>query len=124
MRNQTIQLHQAFVYIAVGVMILMFTPINLRLQAGRMMGQPRYDSEIQYGFDENGIEEKMGEQVRTYGWNTVQKAVSTPKDIAFYIEESSDLVLQDLYKINMGAAAAAPFLCLPLVFAMLFSGDT
>ena len=83
MRNQTIQLHQAFVYIAVGVMI----------QAGRMMGQPRYDSEIQYGFDENGIEEKMGEQVRTYGWNTVQKAVSTPKDIAFYIEESSDLVL-------------------------------
>ena len=88
LRNQTIQLCQAFVYIAVGVMILMFTPINLRLQAGRMMGQPRYDSEIQYGFDENGIEEKMGEQVRTYGWNTVQKAVSTPKDIAFYIEES------------------------------------
>ena len=69
------------------------TPINLRLQAGRMMGQPRYDSEIQYGFDENGIEEKLGEQVRTYGWNTVQKAVSTPKDIAFYIEESSALVL-------------------------------
>ena len=93
MRNQTIQQHQAFGYIAVGVMILMFTPINLRLQAGRMMGQPRYDSEIQYGFDENGIEEKMGEQVRTYGWNTVQKAVSTPKDIAFYIEESSALVL-------------------------------
>lgn len=60
LRNQTIQLCQAFVYIAVGVMILMFTPINLRLQAGRMMGQPRYDSEIQYGFDENGIEEKMG----------------------------------------------------------------
>lgn len=35
LRNQTIQLHQAFVYIAVGVMILMFTPINLRLQADR-----------------------------------------------------------------------------------------
>lgn len=76
-----------------GMMILLFTPINLRLQAARMMGQPRYDSEIQYGFDENGIEERLGEQVRTYGWDRVQKAVSTPKDIAFYIEESSALVL-------------------------------
>ena len=93
LRNQTIQLNQAFVYVAGGMMILLFTPINLRLQAARMMGQPRYDSEIQYGFDENGIEERLGEQVRTYGWDRVQKAVSTPKDIAFYIEESSALVL-------------------------------
>lgn len=93
LRNQTIQLQQAFVYVWGGVMILMFTPITLRLQARRMMGQPRYGSEIQYGFDENGIEERLGEQISTYGWDTVHKAVSTPKDIAFYIEESSALVL-------------------------------
>lgn len=93
LKRGEIQLFQTFLYLACGLVILCFTPFSLKLQARKMMRQPRYNSDIVYGFDENGIEETIGCSVNFYAWNHVKKAVSTPKDIAFYTNETSALVL-------------------------------
>ena len=146
LRNQTIQLCQAFVYIAVGVMILMFTPINLRLQAGRMMGQPgmipRYSTDLmktasrrRWGAGQNiwlehGTEGCLHPEGHCLLYRRVISSGASQGKLWGKLHAGYEaggiqpFAGQDLYKINMGAAAAAPFLCLPLMFAMLFSGDT
>lgn len=93
LKRGEIRLLQTFLYLACGLAVLCFTPFCLKLQARKLMRQPRYGSSIVYGFDEHGIEETVGDSVNFYTWNHVERAVSTPKDIAFYTNEASALVL-------------------------------
>lgn len=89
----SLRFHQAMLNLALGFLVLCFTPVNLMLQARRMIRQPRYQSEIVYGFDDTGIEEHIGNTVNSYAWDQVNKVVSTPKNIAFYVQETSALIL-------------------------------
>lgn len=93
LKKGEINITQSLLYLTGGLFILCFTPINLRLQAKKMMSQSRYSYQIMYGFHKDGIEESIGKTINSYSWENVEKVISTPKDIAFYIKETSALVL-------------------------------
>lgn len=88
-----IQLVQAILYVVVGILFLSYTPFTLRRKAMQMIKAPQYQSEIAYGFDENGINEDILGKVNYYSWSQVEKAISTPKDIAFYVGKEEALIL-------------------------------
>jgi len=88
-----ISLYQSAGYILAGLGVLCFTPICLKVRANKMIKQPKYQSMIHYGFDENGIEETLPMCTTVYSWKQVEKAVATPKDIVFYLSESDVIVL-------------------------------
>lgn len=58
-----------------------------------MMKAPRYREEILYEFNGNGILEMVMGKENSYLWSQVEKAISTPKDIAFYVGNEEALIL-------------------------------
>jgi hypothetical protein len=88
-----IELGQSIIYVIFGVLFLSYTPFILKRRANKMINTPRYQSEIAYGFDENGINEEILGKVNCYTWSQVEKAISTPKDIAFYVGNEEALIL-------------------------------
>ncbi|MHB8128291.1 MAG: YcxB family protein [Mobilitalea sp.] len=95
-----IQLLQALLYVAAGILFLSYTPFTLKRRAKQLAKAPQYQSEIIYDFDETGIKEEMSEKVNSYPWSQVEKAISTPKNIAFYVGKEEALILP---KENFGA---------------------
>ena len=88
-----ITMGQCALYIAVGLCVLCFTPFNLKMQSKKMIKSPKYEDVIRYNFDEQGIEEVIGDKINTYSWSKVKKATATPKNIAFYVTDESALIL-------------------------------
>jgi len=88
-----ISLTKGILYVAAGVIFLSYTPFTLKLKAKNMMKAPRYQKDIFYEFDEEGILETIMENKNRYAWNQVEKAISTPKDIAFYVGDEEALIL-------------------------------
>ncbi len=88
-----ISMAQCLLYIAAGLCVLAFTPLNLKLQSRKMIKAPKYNDIIHYGFDEQGIEEVIGDKANTYPWSQVKKAIATPKNIAFYVNDESAIIV-------------------------------
>lgn len=88
-----IQLTQALLYVAAGILFLSYTPFTLKRRAKQLVKAPQYQSKIAYGFDETGIKEEVSDKVNHYTWSQVEKAISTPKDIAFYVGKEEALIL-------------------------------
>ncbi|MDF2613767.1 MAG: hypothetical protein K0S71_1553 [Clostridia bacterium] len=88
-----IKLHQAIMYVLAGILFLSYTPFTLKMKAKKMMKEPRYESEIAYEFSEQGIDEEILGKTNSYTWSQVEKAISTPKDIAFYVGKEEALIL-------------------------------
>lgn len=79
-------LNAAFGYIILGVFIVAFTPLNLKLRAKNTMKEEKYSGAICYRFSDSGIEETLCTgRMNHYSWSEVEKAVNTPKTIAFYM---------------------------------------
>lgn len=95
-----IELSQALIYVAAGILFLSYTPFVLKRRAKQMVKSPQYKTEITYDFDENGIKEEISDNVNCYSWSQVEKAISTPKNIAFYVGKEEALILP---KENFGA---------------------
>ncbi len=96
-----IGLTQAIIYILAGVLFLAYTPYTLKRRAKQMVKAPHYQSEIVYGFDENGIKEVVSDQEYRYEWSQVEKAISSPKNIAFYVGKEEALILpKESFGIN------------------------
>ncbi len=93
LKSGEISLAQCFVYLLGAALILSFTPFILKMRSKKMMKNPKYKNIIQYSFDGNGIEEVIGEINNAYAWSQVQKAIATPKDIAFYVGEDAALIV-------------------------------
>lgn len=96
-----ISLPQALIYIVSGALFLAYTPLVLRKRAKKLMKAPQYKNEIVYDFDENGIREEISNTVNCYSWSQVEKAISTPKNIAFYVGKEEALILP---KENFGTS--------------------
>lgn len=83
---------QAAGYLLMGVAVLIYTPLSLKVRANKMMKEPKFQAEIPYQFDHGGVLEQIsGNEVR-YEWSQVKRAVATPKNIVFYMEGSTVLV--------------------------------
>lgn len=88
-----IKLSQAILYILAGFLFLSYTPFTLKMKAKQMMEEDRYQSEIAYAFNEEGINEELLGKTNSYAWSQVEKAISTPKDIAFYVGKEEALIV-------------------------------
>jgi len=84
---------QALMYMAAGVLFLSYTQFTLKSRAKKLVKEQRYQSEIEYGFDEDGISEGMMGKENHYTWSQVEKAISTPKNIAFYVGNEEALII-------------------------------
>lgn len=92
LRSGKVTLMQALVYLLVGLSVLIYTPLSLKIRAKKLMKQPKYQSEIQYRFGQEGFAELIGEHEISYSWSQVNRAVSTPKSIVFYMEDLTALI--------------------------------
>lgn len=88
-----IEVPRAVMYVAAGMLFLSYTPFTLKMRARKMMMAPCYQQEIYYIFHEHGISERILERENSYSWSQVEKAISTPKDIAFYVGKEEALIL-------------------------------
>lgn len=93
LRAGRISMAQCGLYLAAGLCVLGFTPLNLKIQSKKMMKAPKYNDVIRYEFDSQGIEEVIGDKVNAYPWSHVKKATATPKNIAFYISDEAALIV-------------------------------
>lgn len=88
-----IQVKQAIMYVFAGILFLSYTPFTLKRRAKQMIKAPQYHSEIIYEFNEDGINEEILGKINIYNWHQIEKAISTPKDIAFYVGKEDALIL-------------------------------
>lgn len=85
---------QAAFYVLGGFFILAYTPYTLKRQSKKMIRADKYQNELLYSFDAEGIHEKISEeQFADYRWDQVMKAISTPKTISFYVSETEALII-------------------------------
>lgn len=84
---------QALMYVAAGIVFLSYTPFTLKSRAKKLVKAPQYQSEIEYGFDDAGISEGILGKEKCYDWSQVEKAISTPKNIAFYVGKEEALII-------------------------------
>ncbi|MGL5435183.1 MAG: YcxB family protein [Lachnospiraceae bacterium] len=92
LRAEKLTLVQALVYVFIGLSVLVYTPLSLKMRADKIVKQQKYQSEIEYQFGNNGFTELISGKEVNYDWANVKRAVSTPKDIVFYMEDSTVLV--------------------------------
>lgn len=83
---------QAAGYLLMGAAVLIYTPLSLKIRACKMMKEPKYHAEIPYQFDHDGVLEQISGNTVRYEWSQVERAVATPKNIVFYMAESTALV--------------------------------
>ena len=88
-----IPVSRAVLYVIAGMLFLSYTPFVLKMRAKKMMKAPCYRQEISYVFSEQGISEQLQNHENSYSWSQVEKAISTPKDIAFYVGKEEALIL-------------------------------
>lgn len=93
LRSGKLSLMQALGYVLVGIVVLVYTPVSLKRKANKIMSEAKYQSVIQYEFNEEGIAEQLAGQTSIYPWDQIEKAVATPKDIVFYLNDSKALVM-------------------------------
>ncbi|MCD8083871.1 MAG: YcxB family protein [Clostridiales bacterium] len=89
--NMTLQMGLG--YCAFGILLLLITPVNLWLRAKNTMKLAKYQDVILYRFDDDGIDEVMSDGTNHYGWNQVEKAISTPKTISYYMEGNDSVLI-------------------------------
>lgn len=92
-----IGVEQGLMYVAAGILFLAYTPFTLKRKAAQMMKASCYQSDIKYAFGENGIVEEIMGKENNYSWAQVEKAISTPKDIAFYVGREEALIIPKEY---------------------------
>ena len=88
-----ISLLQCLIYIVVGIAFLAFTPLSLWRRSRQMIKNPKYQDSIYYKFDEHGFDERIKDHLNHYNWQQVQKAIATPKNIAFYVGAETAVIV-------------------------------
>lgn len=85
---------QAAFYLLGGFFILAYTPFTLKRQAKRVIKNEKYQNDLVYNFDDQGIRETLTDESETcFGWEQIKKAIATPKCIAFYTSETEALII-------------------------------
>lgn len=85
---------QAALYIAAAFIFLGYAPIQLKLRAKKQVQQNAdYSCPVDYSFSEEGIVAERDGSVKEYAWETIQKAVVTPKTIGIYYEGERALII-------------------------------
>ncbi len=94
-----INVQNSLLYVFAGIGFLSYTPMQLKKRAKKLMEQEKYQNNMTYKFSDEGVLEIISDKENTYTWDQFSKAISTPKDIAFYLNESEALVIP---KVSFG----------------------
>ncbi len=73
-----------WLFLVAGVVLLLYLPWVLFIKSRQQMLSPVFQEPLHYVLDEQGITISQGEATTTQGWDTMVKAVSTPKSIIVY----------------------------------------
>lgn len=84
---------QGLMYAVAGILFLSYTPFTLKNRAKKLVKAPQYRSEIAYDFDGTGINEEIMGNENHFEWSQVEKAISTPKNIAFYVGREEAIII-------------------------------
>ena len=72
-------------YILFGVIILVYTPISLKLRSKRqILMSPVLKETLHYKADEAGIHVSVGEQTADLAWNMIYKMIATKSSLLIY----------------------------------------
>ena len=72
-------------YLILGVILVFYTPISLRLQAAKLMQfNETFKKPLDYMMNSEGITVSQGEESQTVGWDKCIKVVSTRQSIVLY----------------------------------------
>lgn len=99
LRNGTFSLQISLLLVSIGICILIYTPIHLFVSAKKYVRNNESILNIRYSFDNNGITKDYMENSNntnsssTYLWKDLSKVVSTPKTIAFFINDNNAYVI-------------------------------
>ncbi|MBE5982526.1 MAG: YcxB family protein [Paenibacillaceae bacterium] len=88
-----IGVENALLYVGAGFLFLSCTPLSLYLKSRKMIAAPCYQERTVYTFFDQGFSTQNAGVENSYFWSQVEKAVSTPKDIVFYVNEGEALIL-------------------------------
>lgn len=81
------------IYVILGVVIILYTPFNLRLAAARSMTMNEtYKKPLHYVLDEQGITVSQGDVSDTISWDKCTKAASTRRSIILYTGKNNACV--------------------------------
>lgn len=83
----------ALLYVGAGFLFLSCTPLSLYFKSRKMIAAPCYKERTVYTFFDQGFSTKNVGAENSYSWSQVEKAVSTPKDIVFYVNQGEALIL-------------------------------
>jgi len=76
---------QSPVFLICGIVIEAYLPYSLFLASRRQfLNTPAFREPLNYVFDDEGVTVSQGENSETQEWETMYKAVSTPKSIILY----------------------------------------
>ncbi|HEY9575320.1 MAG TPA: YcxB family protein [Lachnospiraceae bacterium] len=93
LKSGNFSLMQALLFVAVGILVIIYNPLMLKIRAGKMIKLKKYQKEISYHFSEQGIVEVIEDKENFYGWKDIKKAMTTPKNVVFYISEQEALIV-------------------------------
>ena len=90
-----IEFRQFVLYVIVGVVVLAYTPLQLKFRARKQMEvNPEYRDPREYVFsEEDGIIVVQNGQETKYEWSQIQRTVTTPKTIGIYYEKERAFII-------------------------------
>lgn len=81
-------------YLVAAALFLGSTPIQLKMRAKKQVLINReYNAPANYTFSENGITIEQNNEIKTYEWEQIERAVVTPKTIGIYYEPECAMIL-------------------------------
>ncbi len=76
---------QALIYLILGILLILYLPVSLRLKASQMMNLVEsFKKPLGYVLDEKGITVSQGDETQSIEWDKCTKAVSTKVSIVLY----------------------------------------
>lgn len=81
-------------YLIAAFAFLASTPLQLKFRAKKQVEVNReFNTPAEYTFAEEGITVSQNDEIKTYSWEEIKRAVVTPKTIGIYYEEDRAMIL-------------------------------
>lgn len=89
-----VSLSQTVMYLALGVILLAYTPVTLYLRSKQqVLGSPVLKNVLHYTIDDTGITTSQGEMSSTLEWGAVYRVVATKHNILVCINPRNAFII-------------------------------
>lgn len=89
-----VSLSQTVLYVALGVILLVYTPLTLYLRSKQQVqGSPVFKNVLHYTVDDIGVTTSQGEMSSTLAWEQVYRVVATKHNILVCINPRNAFII-------------------------------